>query len=199
MTTLTDSTEYFEKTFKGLNNAAQQFIGITFEECEFLDCDFSESRFRACKFTNCDFARCNLNLTDMANSQLFGVSFKDCKMMGVDWTKADWPQYYRDFELKFIRCLLNDSSFYGLTLNELMLEECKVHDADFREGDFTDSQMTHCTFDRSLFMHTNLKRVDFSDSTGCAIDVLANEIKGAKFCTQEAIHLLTSLGIELVD
>ena len=56
-----------------------------------------------------------------------------------------------------------------------------------------------CTFDRSLFMHTNLERVDFTDSTGCSIDVLANELKGARFSRYEAIHLLESLGIELVD
>ena len=199
MNKLTDAESYFEETFKGLDSGQSQISGTEFEECEFLDCDLSESRFRRCKFTNCDFKRCNLSLVDFSSSQLFAVSFKDCKLVGVDWTKADWPQYYRDFELKFVRCLLNDASFYGLTLNELMLDECKLHDADFREGNFIDSQMTHCTFDRSLFMHTNLERVDFTDSTGCSIDVLANELKGARFSRYEAIHLLESLGIELVD
>ncbi len=188
MDTLTDAGDYFEDTFKGLLWIETRLSGASFEECEFIDCDFSDSQFHGCKFTQCEFVRCNLSLADMANSQLYGLTFKDCKLVGIDWTKADWPQYYRDFELKFQRCLLNDTSFYGLTLNELVLDECKVHDADFREGNFTDSQMTHCTFDRSLFMHTNLERVDFSNSTGCSIDVLANEIKGATFSSFEAVH-----------
>ena len=199
MNELVDAGDYYEETFKGLIWNDKRLSGASFEECEFIDCDFSDSRFHGCKFTQCEFVRCNLSLADMANSQLYGLTFKDCKLVGVDWTKADWPQYYRDFELKFQRCLLNDASFYGLTLNELVLDECRVHDADFREGNFTDSQMTHCTFDRSLFMHTNLERVDFSDSTGCSIDVLANELKGATFSSFEAGHLLESLGIVLVD
>ncbi|MDY6926420.1 MAG: pentapeptide repeat-containing protein [Pseudomonadota bacterium] len=199
MDKLTDTGDYYEDTFKGLLWIEKRLSGASFEECEFIDCDFSDSQFHGCKFTQCEFVRCNLSLTDMANSQLYGLTFKDCKLVGVDWTKADWPQYYRDFELKFQRCLLNDASFYGLTLNELVMDECRVHDADFREGNFTDSQMTHCTFDRSLFMHTNLERVDFSDSTGCSIDVLANELKGARFSSFEAVHLLESLGIVLVD
>ena len=199
MKDVVDAGDYYEETFKGLDSAERRFAGITFEECEFIDCDFSACQFQGCKFTNCDFKRCNLSLADFSNSQLFGISFSDCKLVGVDCTKADWPQYYRDFELKFKRCLLNDASFYGLTLNELVLDECKVHDADFREGNFADSKMTLCTFDRSLFMHTNLERVDFSDSTGCSIDVLANELKGATFSSFEAVHLLESLGIVLVD
>lgn len=199
MNELVDAGDYYEETFKGLIWNDKRLSGASFEECEFIDCDFSASQFRSCKFTNCDFKRCNLSLADFSNSPLFAISFSDCKLVGVDWTKADWPQYYRDFELKFVRCLLNDASFYGLTLNELILDECKLHDADFREGNFIDSKMTHCTFDRSLFMHTNLERVDFTDSTGCSIDVLANELKGARFSRYEAIHLLESLGIELVD
>ena len=199
MNDVVDAGDYYEETFKGLDSADRRFSAITFEECEFIDCDFSASQFQGCKFTNCDFKRCNLSLADFSNSPLFAMSFSDCKLVGVDWTKADWPQYYRDFELKFQRCLLNDASFYGLTLNELVLDECKVHDADFREGNFADSKMTLCTFDRSLFMHTNLERVDFSDSTGCSIDVLANELKGATFSSFEAVHLLESLGIVLVD
>lgn len=199
MDRITDSAEYFEETFKGLTLSEKQFIGVEFEECEFLDCDFSGSRFRSCKFTNCDFTRCNLSLTDFANSQLFGMTFKDCKMVGIDWTKIDWPQYYLDFELKFTRCLLNDSSFYGLNLNALHMDECKLHDVDFREGNFVESKMIQCEFDRSLFMRTNLQRVDFTDSSGCAMNVLNNQLSGATFSRYEALNLLESLGITLVD
>lgn len=84
-------------------------------------------------------------------------------------------------------------------LNELVFDECKLHDVDFREGDFKDGSMIYSDFTRSLFMRTNLKRVDFSGSTGLAINVLENQVKEAKFSRYEALSLLEGLGIELVD
>ncbi len=66
--------------------------------------------------------------------------------------------YHLDFELKFQRCILNDASFFGLTLNELTLDECKLHDVEFREGNFESSTMCYCDFTHSLFMRTNLQK-----------------------------------------
>lgn len=79
------------------------------------------------------------------------------------------------------------------------MDDCKLCDMDFREGDFSESSMTHCDFTNSLFMRTNLQQVNFTDATGCAINVSENQLKGAKFSQFEALSLLESLGIELVD
>lgn len=190
---------YFDLSFEKLSGLAKAYQDIEFEECQFIDCDFSEVKFYQCKFINCEFKSCNLSLTDFSNTRLFEISFQDSKLVGIDWTKADWPIYHSDFELSFLRCILNDASFFGLTLNELVFEECKLHDVDFREGNFAHSSMTECDFTHSLFMRTNLQGVDFSDSTAYSIDVLENNIKQAKFSRYEALSLLESLGIELVD
>lgn len=191
--------QYFDESFNKLEQTTGHYTGIEFEECQFSDCDFSEAWFQNCKFINCDFIRCNLSLVNLFNTRLFGVRFQECKLVGVDWTKAIWPAYHIDFELQFRRCILNDSSFFGLTLNEILFDECKLRDVDFREGDFAQSMMCHCDFTHSLFMHTVLKNVDFSDSTGYAINVLENQVEGARFSRYEALNLLECLGIELVD
>ncbi|MCE0495458.1 pentapeptide repeat-containing protein [Vibrio salinus] len=196
---LSDNEQYFDVSFEKLEISDASYQGIEFEECQFTDCDFSGVRFAGCKFINCEFLKCNLSLFSLPNSRLFGVTFVESKLVGVNWTLAEWPIYHVDFELKFVRCILNDSSFFGLTLNELVMDECKLHDVDFREGDFTGSVMTLCDFTNSLFMHTNLQNADFSDSVSYAIDVLENRIKGATFSRYEALNLLESLGIELVD
>lgn len=119
--------------------------------------------------------------------------------MGVDWTRANWSAYYKDFEISFRQCILNDSSFFGLTLQALVLDECKVQDVDFREGDFSRAVMTYSDFTHSLFMRTNLQSANFTESTQCSINILENQIKGAKFSKHEAVYLLEGLGIELVD
>lgn len=199
MREIQDSEQYFEASLEKLDLPDAEYHDIEFEDCRFADCNFSGARFRNCKFINCDFLRCNLSLVDISGSRLFGVGFKETKLVGVDWTRADWPVFHSDFELRFQHCVLNDASFHGLTLNELVLENCKLHDVDFREGDFRDSSMTGCDFTHSLFMRSNLGNVDFTESTGYAIDVLNNEIKGAKFSRYEALSLLDGLGVELVD
>ncbi len=119
--------------------------------------------------------------------------------MGVDWTRANWSAYHKDFEISFRQCILNDSSFFGLTLQVLVLDECKVHDVDFREGDFSHAVMTYSDFTHSLFMRTNLQSANFAEATQYLINILENQVKNAKFSKHEAVYLLEGLGIELVD
>ena len=51
----------------------------------------------------------------------------------------------------------------------------------------------------SQFHHTNLSLANFAEATSYTIDVNANTVKGARFTRLEAVSLLESLGIELVD
>lgn len=197
MNNISSNNQYFETSFS--KQVIPSVADCEFEECDFNDCDFSDAVFKHCKFLNCSFNRCNLSLMKVPLSRFFEVDFNDCKMVGVDWTKADWPLFHRDSQLSFNRCILNDCSFFGLVLNEPKLIECKIHDVDFRNGDFANSTMTFCDFTNSIFMKTNLQSVDFSDSSDFTIDVMQNRIAQAKFSRFEALSLLESLDIELVD
>jgi fluoroquinolone resistance protein len=191
--------QYYNESFDKQTLLSFAVSGTEFEECEFNDCDFSSAAFTRCNFLNCSFNRCNLSLINVLHSRFFEVDFTDCKLVGVDWTVAQWPSFNLCSALKFNRCILNDSSFFGLSLNELKLDECKLHEVDFREGDFSHSIMTYCDFTNSLFMRTNLHHVDFTESNNFAIDIMENRISKAKFSRHEAVYLLNSLDIELVD
>lgn len=199
MEKIENNEQYFEASFDKQMLQSLDVSGSEFEECEFNDCDFSLATFTRCKFLNCSFNRCNLSLIKIPHSHFFEVDFIDCKLVGIDWTRAYWPSFNLCSELKFSRCILNDSSFFGLSLSELELDECKLHEVDFREGDFSNSLMTYCDFTNSLFMRTNLQNVDFTESNNFTIDVLENRISKAKFSRYEALSLLGSLGIELLD
>ncbi|GAD79604.1 pentapeptide repeat-containing protein [Vibrio ezurae] len=191
--------QYYDTSFSKLSLTCAEFNDIEFEECEFVDCDLSEAKFAHCRFINCSFVRCNLSLLKIPNSRWFQISFSESKLVGIDWTTAYWPSFHVDCELEFKQCILNDCSWFGLTLQQLKLEECKLHDADLREGDFSGSSMTYCDFSHSLFMRTNLERVDFTESSHLAIDLNHNRLSGAKFSRFAALSLLESLDIELVD
>lgn len=199
MTDFSDGEQYFDATFEQCDMAHGSFRDIEFEDCLFADCDFSAARFQNCRFNQCRFKRCNLSLAVFAASRLFGVTFVDSKLVGVDWTRADWPDFHKDFELTFQQCILNDSSFYGLTMQQLAIYECRVQEVDFRHGNFSAASFTQNDFTGSLFVQTNLSRADFSGSEGVSINVLENTLRGAKFSRFEALSLLESLGIELVD
>ena len=199
MPQINNHAEYYDSQFEKLNLTESAFNDVVFEDCEFIECDFSQAAFTHCKFSHCTFERCNLSLLDVSATKLFELDFIDCKLLGIDWVKATWAFYHRDFNLSFVRCVLNDSSFFGLTLHELVLDACTVHNVDFREGDYTDSAMTDCDFRHSLFMHTNLQSVDFTDSFNYVIDVLENNVKKATFSRLEAMSLLEGLGSVLVD
>lgn len=194
-----DKNEYYDQQFIKLANPEIQLDGSSFDDCEFIDCDFSQATFSNCKFNACRFVGCNLSLVSLPGSRLFDIEFIESKLVGVDFTRVDWPSFHVDFELKFSRSILNDMSMFGLTLNRLIFDECKVEEVDFREGDFAQSIWTHCDFANSLFMRSNMQGTDFTDSYNYDIDVLQNRIEKAKFSRFEALNLLTSLGIELAD
>lgn len=194
-----NSNEYFSKTFDGLDAIGESFTGVVFENCIFQQCNFSDSRFYKCKFVECVFTASNLSNIKVDCSKFFDTHFKESKLVGVDWTKADWPRFNFTAPISFNECIINDSSFFGLMLNELALEHCKAQDVDFRSGNFTKAKFSYTDFTNSLFMKTNLREADFSEAENYDIDIFNNDIKAARFSRHEAIRLLNGLDIELVD
>jgi uncharacterized protein YjbI with pentapeptide repeats len=59
--------------------------------------------------------------------------------------------------------------------------------------------LSYTDFANALFGRTNLSRANFAEAINYDIDVFNNEIKAAKFSRHEAIRLLDSLDIELID
>lgn len=160
---------------------------------------FTSARFSACKFINCVFTHCNLSLVDPSGTRFFGVHFNDCKLTGMDWTKAWWPDFYLDHELHFSTCILTSGSFFGLRLHGVKMEGCKLIEVDFRECDLTGATLTECDMTGSLFHHTVLRGADLTESWHYAINIFNNTVEKARFSRLEAVCLLESLGIELVD
>ncbi|WP_185268901.1 pentapeptide repeat-containing protein [Halopseudomonas xiamenensis] len=199
MNDIASNQQYFDQMFDRQDLSSTEIRESVFEECEFSDCDLSATILTRCKFVDCTFKRCNLSLMVISQSRFSTAEFIECKLVGVDWTRAHWPSFDLEPGLAFRSCILNDSSFFGLTLHGLQLQDCRLHDVDFREGNFSGSAMRDCEFNNSVFMRTDLSKVDFSGSTDFTIDVLVNRITKARFSRVEALILLDSLGIELVD
>jgi len=199
MTTVLDSTDYYAQTFTREDFAGTELDTLGFEECRFSECNFSAASFLNCKFTDCTFSNCNLSVVTVKGTRFNAVEFEECKLVGIDWTRAAWPNLQLSSPLSFIRCLVNDSVFFGLHLSELKLVACKAHDVDFRDGNFADADFSGTDFSYSQFHSTNLSRANFTDAVNYAIDLRINILKGARFSRMEAVALLESLDIELGD
>ena len=194
-----NESEYLGKRFANLDLSDTILSAKEFEDCEFRDCNFNGASFLKCKLIECRFVQCNLSVVKVDGSKFYDIEFDSCKAIGINWTRASWPKLTMPAVLKFKKCILNDSSFMSLKLEELLLEDCEARDVDFRDGNFTGANFNHTDFAGALFGKTNLTGVDFTEAVNFDIDVFDNDIRKAKFTRYEAVRLLDSLEIELVD
>jgi hypothetical protein len=124
-TPFANEKEFLSKTFSNISAINQEICNVEFEGCHFQDCNFTESIFKKCRFIECTFTRCNLSVIKVPQSQFTDVVFDECKLVGVDWTRASWPRLVFSVSLKFNKCIINDSSFFGLSLDEITLKNAK--------------------------------------------------------------------------
>ncbi|GAB2688700.1 pentapeptide repeat-containing protein [Aliiglaciecola aliphaticivorans] len=199
MLNLEQKKAFWSDKFDSLDLSGEEVSSKEFESCTFDKCNFSDTAFKRCTFIDCEFSHCNLSNAQIAYCIFTDVSFRDSKLIGIDWTNVAWSELIYNSPVKFYQSILNDSSFYGLCLQELTMEACKAQNVDFREGDFRHSNFTFSELQGSFFDNTNLSGVDFSEATDYNIDIHRNKLKNAKFSRFEAVRLLESLDIQLVD
>jgi uncharacterized protein YjbI with pentapeptide repeats len=125
--------------------------------------------------------------------------FEDTKIIGVDWTEAAWPKGKFLDPITFSKCVINHSTFIGLSLPEIRIIECIAHEVDFREADLSQADYAHTDLAGSLFINTNLSQADFTHARNYTINAGLNTLKKTKFSLPEAMSLLHSLDIVLTD
>jgi fluoroquinolone resistance protein len=173
-----------KEQIRDVNFSLQNNQQHDFNNCEFINCVFSE--LSDLNFIECNFRNCNLSNFNTANSRLQNVSFFDCKLLGLNFSKAI------DFalELHFENCILDYASFDKMKLNKSSFKNSKIHSANFTQADLSKSSFTNCDLFESLFANTNISTVDFTTSKNFLIDPELNNIKKAKFLAQDLPNLL---------
>lgn len=84
-------------------------------------------------------------------------------------------------------------------MERMTLKQCQAQSVDFRGASFQKADFTQTDFLDSMFNQTDLRGADFTDAINYTIPIELNEIKKAKFSRYEALRLLETLDIELVD
>lgn len=196
---LASHADYADETFTGLHLAHARLTGSTFTDCTFSGCHFMEAVWSDCRFTGCTFRACDLSLVQLPGTGFSATRFEDCRLLGIDWTRAAWPRAISGPPIGFWRSVISHSTFIGLSLPRLSLKDCTALDVDFREADLSRADFGGTDLAQTLFGSTNLAQADLSQARNYQIDPGRNSLKQARFSLPEALSLLYSLDIVLLD
>jgi fluoroquinolone resistance protein len=192
-------TDYSEQVFQGVDLAGADLVSSVFYDCEFVGCSLVGTRLRDCRFVRCTFRQCDLSLLQVPGSVFSATRFEDSQAIGIDWTQADWRATRLGRPLAFFKCALNHSTFIGLSLHEIQIRDCVAVEVDFREADLSRANLAGTDLSGSLFANTNLMEADLRGARNYHIDPGQNVLKRARFSLPEALALLYSMDIVLVE
>ncbi len=193
------ATDYADQRFKRLTYRSKIFARQKFDACTFEHCSFQETVFQSCRFNDCTFTDCDLRLARVPGSSFRNVMFERSNVTGVNWADGSWAKSGLLNSIGFRDCDISYATFIGLDLKKLVLTHCVAKDVEFSDANLTQADCTETDFFESRFVHTNLTEADFTHARNYAIDPMLNTLKKAKFSLPEAIALLRSLNIELIE
>jgi uncharacterized protein YjbI with pentapeptide repeats len=130
---------------------------------------------------------------DLNNTRLQDVRFKNCKIMGLNFSKCN------DFLLTigFEYSLISYSVFSDMDLENTNFANCQVYDCDFVNTKLKNANFEGSDLKNSLFRNTNLSFTSFRNAKNYDIDPNNNFLKKTKFSIPEVISLLRVFDIEI--
>jgi uncharacterized protein YjbI with pentapeptide repeats len=199
MTTITHDQEHYDQVFEQIQWGSDKVLSGEFTDCKFIKCDFEAAILSHCRFSNCTFRECNLSLIQIPGSSFPATRFEQTKLIGVDWTLGNWSQAGFSQLDGFFESVINHSTFIGLKLSGICIKDCIAHSVDFREADLSKVNFWGTDLAKSLFGNTNLAEADLSQARNYQIDPSNNTLNQAKFSLPEAMGLLYSMDIEIIE
>ncbi len=186
------SQAYFEdQVFETIDFSPNGLVEKEYEGCTFVNCNFSNADLSNARFIECQFKGCNLSMAKMIKTVLNDVSFRDCKMLGLNF------EHCSEFLLtvKMENCTLDLSSFFKRKLKNTHFKNCSLKEVDFIEADLTSSVFDSCDMSGAKFENTILEKADLATSYNYTIDPEMNRVKKAKFSLAGVAGLLAKYDI----
>lgn len=187
---LQDEDFFADRTFSDLTLEAADLGGKELQRCTFRRCKLPESRWAKTKLEDCVFEGCDLLRMAPRELALRGVSFKDTRLMGVDWSDlAPLP------DVSFDKCDLRYASFVKLRLRATKIVGCLAREANFIEVDLTEADFSGTDLLGCNWQGCTLAKANFSRASGVLFDPQKNRVKGARLGLEAAMALVHSLGL----
>lgn len=177
MTKELQENSYQYKAFEKLNYAGEKFHQKIFEECIFTNCDFSDCDFFKSRFVDCFFIDCNLSTVKFSNAGLQNISFRECKLLGIDFGACE--NFL--FEVKFESCVLDFSSFMDKKMPNTLFDHTSLKNVVFIKTKLKGAKFADVDLDGAIFEETDLTEADLVTAFNFSINPKKNIIKKASF------------------
>lgn len=164
-----------------------------YENCIFNQCNFSNLDLSGYKFIDCEFRFCNLSMFKLLKSTLQDIAFNDCKLLGIKFETCNPFSLSFSFE----GCQLNHSSFYQMKIQKTKFSNSALIEADFTEADLSAAIFNDCDLSGAIFDRTNLENADLRTALNFSIHPLNNQIKKARFSSNNLMGLLYPFNINI--
>jgi len=185
-------SEHEDIVFEQLDATKSSIRDSRFDRCIFRKVQLKESSFSKCKFESCVFESCDLSLFHGYDSAFIDVQFRECKLVGINWTDAR-----RYSNISFEGCVLDYCSFAGLDFRKTGFRDCRLVEASFAEANLTDANFAGSDLTGCRFLRTNLTRCDLSNARGYVISPNENTVKGMKVSLAGAVSLMQTFGVQV--
>ena len=184
---------YFEQTYTGVDYATNRLPGERYEACTFRQCILREADLRDLRLEDCRFEHCDLSNARTENLSLQGVTFIDCKLLGVDFAACT----SFNFHVEWVRCRMSDARFSGQGLGRSGFSDCELRRADFTGADLRNVSFGESDLTDAIFEATDLRGTDLRLATGYTIDPLRNRVRGTRVAWPGAVGLLRNFGLRI--
>jgi len=182
-----------DQTFESVNYAEKIINGKEFNGCTFKKCDFSNSEFSRCKFIDCIFEHGNLSMMKLTASTLNDVVFKNCKILGVNFS----PCVDFLFSVRFEDCILDYASFMGKKMVKTSFIKTSLKEVTFSQANLSGAVFDQCDLADAVFNRTDLAAANFVTAYNYIIDPELNNVKRAIFSANGILGLLDKYDIRI--
>jgi fluoroquinolone resistance protein len=179
-----------DSKFNGIDISDSILFDKEFYKCSFVNCNLNKVEFENCRFEDCDFNYCDLSLVRLKSCEFIDARFYESKLLGINWTDVRTP-----IRIEFRKCKLNHSTFFGLNLRSIIIEDCIANEVDFTDAALYRANCIMTDFKDSKFSNTDLSYADFALAKNYDIDPNYNKIKRAIFSIPEVLTLLQGFDI----
>jgi uncharacterized protein YjbI with pentapeptide repeats len=182
-------------SFEGVVFTESDLGDKSFEDAVFTDCRFADITLAGTIFISCEFNRCEFVLARLENCSLNGTLFKECKIMGIDFSKcSDFA-----FSPEFNGCLIKNCAFIDKDLRKTRVSGCRLIESDLFGCDFREADFSGTSFEDVTIRESDFRKADFRSARGYSIDPSGNRIAKARFSLPEAESFLLFLDICLEE
>ncbi len=177
-----------DKSYKGehFKKCPQIFVNCTFDACQF-------DSARQVQFCDCTFINSNLNLVNIEGARFQGVTFKECKLVGLGFHTCE----RKFFSIRCEKSILLSCNFSEMKMKQAYFQACKLKECHFNQTQLMKANFSQADLSETFFHHCDLTQADFRGAINYSINPLTNTLKKAHFSPMEALSMLSFFDIQV--